>query len=87
MTMGPRNSVAFTVVVTVAVAVGALLTLMVLALSGAPGTTLLATALAAVPVGPVLAAYLWLDRYEPEPASCWPPAWPGAPSWPRWLPW
>ncbi|TWG97432.1 RsiW-degrading membrane proteinase PrsW (M82 family) [Nocardioides sp. J9] len=69
MTMGPRNSVAFTVVVTVAVAVGALLTLLVLALSGAPGTTLLATALAAVPVGPVLAAYLWLDRYEPEPRS------------------
>lgn len=67
MSMGPRNSVAFTVVVTVAVAVGALLTLVVLALSGAPGTTLLATALAAVPVGPVLAAYLWLDRYEPEP--------------------
>lgn len=67
MRPGPRNSVAFTVVVTVAVAVGALLTLLVLALSGAPGTTLLATALAALPVGPVLAAYLWLDRYEPEP--------------------
>lgn len=67
MSPGPRNSVAFTVVVTVAVAVGALLTLLVLVLSGAPGTTLIATGLAALPVGPVLAAYLWLDRYEPEP--------------------
>ncbi|GAA1501990.1 PrsW family intramembrane metalloprotease [Nocardioides humi] len=62
-----RDSVAFTVVVTVAVVLGALLTLMILALSGAPRITLLATALAALPVGPVLAAYLWLDRYEPEP--------------------
>ncbi|WP_278256598.1 PrsW family intramembrane metalloprotease [Nocardioides convexus] len=52
---------------TVAVTVGALLTLVLLALSGAPGTTVLAVGLAAVPVGPVLAAYLWLDRYEPEP--------------------
>ncbi|GAA4810697.1 PrsW family intramembrane metalloprotease [Nocardioides caeni] len=41
--------------------------LVVLALSGAPGTALLATALAALPVGPVVALYLWLDRYEPEP--------------------
>ncbi len=64
-----RNSVAFTVVVTVAVVLGALLTLVVLALSGAPSITLLATGLAAVPVGPVLAAYLWLDRYEPEPRN------------------
>ncbi len=28
---------------------------------------LLATALAALPVGPLVAVYLWLDRYEPEP--------------------
>jgi len=64
-----RNSVAFTVVVTVAVVLGALLTLLILALSGAPSITLLATALAALPVGPVVAAYLWLDRYEPEPRA------------------
>lgn len=69
MSGSPRNSVAFTVVVTVAVTVGALLTLVLLALSGAPGTTVLAAGLAAVPVGPVLAAYLWLDRYEPEPRA------------------
>ncbi|KAA1423145.1 PrsW family glutamic-type intramembrane protease, partial [Nocardioides antri] len=54
-------------VVTVAVVVGALLMLVILALSGAPGIMLLATALAALPVGPVVAVYLWLDRYEPEP--------------------
>ena len=69
MSGGRRNSIAFTVVVTVAVTLGALLTLVLLALSGAPGTTVLAVALAAVPVGPVLAVYLWLDRYEPEPRA------------------
>ncbi|MEQ6901285.1 PrsW family intramembrane metalloprotease [Nocardioides sp. YIM 152588] len=62
-----RESVAFTVLVTVAVALGAAAVLLLLAFSGAPSITLLATALAALPVGPVLAAYLWLDRYEPEP--------------------
>ena len=67
MPTAPRNSLAFTVVVTVLVAGGALLTLILLALAGAPGTSVVAAGLAAVPVGPVLAAYLWLDRYEPEP--------------------
>lgn len=62
-----RDSLAFTIVVTAAVVVGALLMLLILALSGAPGIMLLATALAALPVGPVVAVYLWLDRYEPEP--------------------
>src|SRR5215217_7036181 len=62
-----RDSVAFTVFVTVAVVVGALPMLLILALSGAPNIILLATALAALPVGPLLAVYLWLDRYEPEP--------------------
>jgi RsiW-degrading membrane proteinase PrsW (M82 family) len=62
-----RESLAFTVLVTVAVIVGAALMLVVLALSGAPSSILVATGLAALPVGPLLAAYLWLDRYEPEP--------------------
>jgi RsiW-degrading membrane proteinase PrsW (M82 family) len=62
-----RESVAFTVVVTVLVVLGALLMLAILALSGAPSIVLVATGLAAVPVGPLLATYLWLDRYEPEP--------------------
>lgn len=64
-----RESVIFTVVVTVLVALGALAILAVLALSGAPRSLLLATVLAAVPVGPLVACYLWLDRYEPEPRS------------------
>ena len=29
--------------------------------------TVLAALLAAVPVGPLVACFLWLDRYEPEP--------------------
>ena len=67
MPAAPRDSVAFTVVVTVAVALGALGMLLLLALEGAPASTFIATVLAALPVGPVLAAYVWLDRYEPEP--------------------
>lgn len=63
------SSVVFTVVVTVLVALGALLILAVLALSGAPRTLLVATVLAALPVGPLVACYLWLDRYEPEPRT------------------
>ncbi len=61
------SSVAFAVVVTVLVCLGALAILAVLALAGAPGSLALATVLAALPVGPLVACYLWLDRYEPEP--------------------
>jgi len=62
-----RENVAFTVVVTALVAIGALPILFLIAASGAPSSLLLATVLAAVPVGPLVAGYLWLDRYEPEP--------------------
>ncbi len=62
-----RDSVAFTVTVSVLVAIGGLLMLAILAFSGAPSITLLATVLAAVPVVPLVLCYLWLDRYEPEP--------------------
>ncbi len=62
-----RDNVAFTVVVTVLVCLGALPILFVVAASGAPSSTVLATVLAAVPVVPLVACYLWLDRYEPEP--------------------
>jgi len=65
----PSNSVAFTVVVTVLSVLGALAMLVVIALSGAPGSLALATVLAALPVGPLVACYLWLDRYEPEPKT------------------
>ena len=64
---GRRGNVAFTVVVTALVCLGALPVLLLLAVSGAPSSLLLATVLAALPVGPLVACYLWLDRYEPEP--------------------
>jgi protease PrsW len=62
-----RHGIAFTVVVTVLVCLGALPILLVIAASGAPSSMVLATGLAALPVGPLVGAYLWLDRYEPEP--------------------
>jgi protease PrsW len=62
-----RNGITFTVVVTVLVCLGALPILLLIAMSGAPSSMALATVLAALPVGPLVAAYLWLDRYEPEP--------------------
>ncbi|WP_243057884.1 PrsW family intramembrane metalloprotease [Nocardioides sp. SR21] len=65
----PRTGRAFTVVVTVLTCLGALAILALLAFSGAPGTLALATVLAVLPVGPLVACYLWLDRYEPEPRS------------------
>jgi len=64
-----RDSLAFSVVVTVLVNDGALAIVALLAFVGAPRTLVLATLLAAVPVGPLVACYLWLDRYEPEPRS------------------
>lgn len=62
-----RSGVAFTVVVSVVVALAALPMVLIIAVSGAPSTLVVATVLAAVPVVPLVAAYLWLDRYEPEP--------------------
>ncbi len=67
MPMARRDSVAFTVVVTVLVVLGALPVLLIISLSGAPSSMVLATVLAALPVVPLVACYLWLDRYEPEP--------------------
>ena len=64
-----RDSVAFTVVVAVLGLVGALVMSLVLALSGAPGSLALAAVLAALPVGPLVGVFMWLDRYEPEPRS------------------
>ena len=64
-----RDSVAFTVVVAVLVLLGAGAMALVSALSGAPGTLALAALLAAVPVGPLVGCFMWLDRYEPEPRN------------------
>jgi len=64
-----RDSAAFTVLVSALVLVGALVMALVVGLSGASSTVVLAIALAALPVGPVVGCLLWLDRYEPEPRS------------------
>ena len=64
-----RDSVAFTVVVGFLGLLGAVLMMAVLALSGAPSSLALAALLAALPVGPLVGVFMWLDRYEPEPRS------------------
>ena len=47
----------------------ALLMALVLLLSGAPGALVVGLVLALFPVVPLIGAYMWLDRYEPEPRS------------------
>src|SRR3954452_22335688 len=63
----PRGNAVFTVVVTALVLVCAVPMTLVVGASGAPRVTVLAALLAAIPVGPLIACLLWLDRYEPEP--------------------
>jgi protease PrsW len=67
MAAAPRGNAAFTVVVTVLVLLCAVPMTLIVGLSSAPRVTILAALLAAVPVGPLIACLLWLDRYEPEP--------------------
>src|SRR4051795_7961323 len=62
-----RGNAVFTVVVTVLVLLCAVPMTLLVGASSAPPVTVLAALLAAVPVGPVVACLLWLDRYEPEP--------------------
>ncbi|HYJ27885.1 MAG TPA: PrsW family intramembrane metalloprotease [Nocardioides sp.] len=69
MHRGRRDSVAFTVVVGFLVLVGGLVMALVVSLSGAPGSLALAAVLAALPVGPLVGCFMWLDRYEPEPRN------------------
>ncbi|MGI9157715.1 MAG: PrsW family intramembrane metalloprotease [Marmoricola sp.] len=64
-----RSGTAFTVVVAIAVFLGACVMALVLVLSDAPGALVIGVLLAALPVGPLIACYLWLDRYEPEPRN------------------
>ena len=66
---GRRSSAAFTIVVTVVMLIGAAVMGLVLLLSGAPGALVVGLVLAALPVAPLIACYMWLDRYEPEPRS------------------
>jgi RsiW-degrading membrane proteinase PrsW (M82 family) len=62
-----RGNTVFTVLVTLAMLVGAAVMAFVLILQNAPGALAIGVLLAALPVGPVIASFLWLDRYEPEP--------------------
>lgn len=57
----------FGLLVTVAIVVGAGVIGLVLLASGRPDALATGVVLAALPVGPLIACYLWLDRYEPEP--------------------
>jgi RsiW-degrading membrane proteinase PrsW (M82 family) len=64
-----RGGVAFTVFLSIALLLGAAVMALVLLASGAPNALVIGVVLAAVPVGPLVACFMWLDRYEPEPLS------------------
>jgi RsiW-degrading membrane proteinase PrsW (M82 family) len=57
----------FTIIVGLIAAAAALPTMLVVALTGGGPIVVVAGLFALVPVVPVVGAYLWLDRYEPEP--------------------
>jgi RsiW-degrading membrane proteinase PrsW (M82 family) len=57
----------FSLLVAVAIVVGSGVMALVLFASGHPDAVVIGVVLAALPVGPLVACYLWLDRYEPEP--------------------
>jgi protease PrsW len=67
MSAAPRGNARFTVVATLLVLLCAVPITFVVGASSAPRVTVLAALLAAIPVGPLIACLLWLDRYEPEP--------------------
>jgi protease PrsW len=67
MAGAPRGNAVFTVVVTVLVLLCAVPMTLIVSASSAPRVTVLAAIMAAIPVGPLIACFLWLDRYEPEP--------------------
>jgi RsiW-degrading membrane proteinase PrsW (M82 family) len=64
-----RSNVALTVFLGVALLLGAGVMALILLASGAPDAVAVGVVLAAIPAGPVIGCYLWLDRYEPEPRS------------------
>ena len=65
----PRlGNVVFVVLVSVAMLVGAVVMgAVVLLATNGPVALAVGVVLAALPVGPVIACFVWLDRYEPEP--------------------
>ena len=62
-----HSGVLFAVLVMMAIVLGALAMAVVLVASGEPRAIGVGLVLAVLPVGPLVACYLWLDRYEPEP--------------------
>ncbi|QNN53425.1 PrsW family intramembrane metalloprotease [Nocardioides mesophilus] len=62
-----NGNVLFTLVLSVLMLLGAVVMALVLVASSAPAGLVIGVVLAALPVGPVIGAFLWLDRYEPEP--------------------
>jgi RsiW-degrading membrane proteinase PrsW (M82 family) len=64
-----RGSVLLTVVLSLVMLLGAGVMALVLLAGSAPGAVVVGVLLASLPVGPVIAAFLWLDRYEPEPVK------------------
>jgi RsiW-degrading membrane proteinase PrsW (M82 family) len=67
--MRSRDNVVFTALVGTVMFVGAGIMGLVLLAAGAPEALAIGVVLAAIPVGPLVGVYLWLDRYEPEPRS------------------
>jgi hypothetical protein len=65
----PRSNIALTVAIGATMLIGAGMMALVLFASGAPEAVAIGVVLAAIPFGPVIGCYLWLDRYEPEPRS------------------
>ena len=61
------RGVLFTVLVGLALLVGTGVMALVLLASGRPDALAVGLVLAVLPVPPLVAIYLWLDRYEPEP--------------------
>ncbi|MGH8963989.1 MAG: PrsW family intramembrane metalloprotease, partial [Actinomycetes bacterium] len=64
-----RSSVGFTIFLAVAMLLGACAMAFILLASGAPNALVIGTVLAALPLGPLIACFMWLDRYEPEPRA------------------
>ena len=67
--MRSRDNVVFTALVGTVLFVGAAIMALLLLAAGAPEAIVVGVVLAAIPVGPLIGCYLWLDRYEPEPRS------------------
>lgn len=61
------RGVVFTVLVGIGLLLGAGVIALVMVASGRPEAIGIGLVLAMLPVGPLVAAYVWLDRYEPEP--------------------